>query len=299
MLTLLSKGVPTKLLKFFLLKIFLICHRCQDTGGQPWAGNISTNFRKISKRSKWDTLGLGRNWLMKKNRSEKSRDTVPLIFKFLGTLCLLQIVLFYRSLSSTAAKKQEQRNKDLECEEGKTQGLCQPVGTLCVLLLLPPAWLGHKEPNMRTPSPLPPPQGCVGQSGLCLIPISASNLRMKVTYLESDWLSEHLLVFQLFDIRSGCRDIDCQNLTGFGHFILEDCLAIWPAHLDRGGTEQGRSNTSGEVAVPARSEEELTTVVLAKPNSKQMLTVVYIIILTYLCYTHEALIFYGKRLYIL
>jgi hypothetical protein len=64
-------------------------------------------------------------------------------------------------------------------------------------------------------------------------------------------------------------------------------------------TEQGRSNTSGEVAVPARSEEELTTVALAKPNSKQILTVVYIIIMTYICYTHEALIFYGKRLYIL
>ncbi len=29
MLSLLSQGVPTKLLKFFLLKIFFICHRCQ------------------------------------------------------------------------------------------------------------------------------------------------------------------------------------------------------------------------------------------------------------------------------
>ena len=50
-----------------------------DTGGQPWAANISANFRKNSKRSKWDTLGLGGNWFIKKTRSKKSRDTVPLI----------------------------------------------------------------------------------------------------------------------------------------------------------------------------------------------------------------------------
>ncbi len=85
-----SKGVPTKLLKFFWWKIFLICHRCQRhqwSTGQPWAGIISAIFRKISKRSLWDTLGLGGNWLMKKTRSEKSRDTVPLkSFPYLFTL---------------------------------------------------------------------------------------------------------------------------------------------------------------------------------------------------------------------
>ncbi len=37
-----------------------------DTGGAPWLANISANFRKNSKRSKWNTLGLGGNWSMKK-----------------------------------------------------------------------------------------------------------------------------------------------------------------------------------------------------------------------------------------
>ncbi len=49
-----------------------------DTGGQPWAVNISANFRKNSKRHKWYTPGLGENWFMKKTRSKKSRDTIPL-----------------------------------------------------------------------------------------------------------------------------------------------------------------------------------------------------------------------------
>ncbi len=35
-------------------------------------------FEKNSKRSQWDTVRLGGNWLMKKTRSKKSRDTVPL-----------------------------------------------------------------------------------------------------------------------------------------------------------------------------------------------------------------------------
>jgi hypothetical protein len=49
-----------------------------DTGGAPWLSNISKNFRKNLKWSKWNTLGLGGNWFMKKTRSKKSRDTVPL-----------------------------------------------------------------------------------------------------------------------------------------------------------------------------------------------------------------------------
>ncbi len=32
-----------------------------DTGGAPLLANISANFRKNSKRSFWDTLGLGGN----------------------------------------------------------------------------------------------------------------------------------------------------------------------------------------------------------------------------------------------
>ncbi len=30
-----------------------------DTGGAPWLANISANFRKNSKRSKWNNLGWG------------------------------------------------------------------------------------------------------------------------------------------------------------------------------------------------------------------------------------------------
>jgi hypothetical protein len=32
-----------------------------DTGGAPWLANISAYFRKNSKRSSWNTLGLGEN----------------------------------------------------------------------------------------------------------------------------------------------------------------------------------------------------------------------------------------------
>ncbi len=48
------------------------------TSGAPWLANISANFWKNSKRSKWKYLELGGNWFMKKTRSKKSRDTVPL-----------------------------------------------------------------------------------------------------------------------------------------------------------------------------------------------------------------------------
>jgi len=40
-----------------------------DTGGQPWAANISANFRQNSKRPYWYTQGLGGNWFMKKTSS--------------------------------------------------------------------------------------------------------------------------------------------------------------------------------------------------------------------------------------
>jgi hypothetical protein len=53
-----------------------------DTGGKFAAGVVDTGgaplLRKNLKRSEWDTLGLGGNWFMKKTRSKKSRDTVPL-----------------------------------------------------------------------------------------------------------------------------------------------------------------------------------------------------------------------------
>ncbi len=41
-----------------------------DTGGAPWLANISANFRKNLKQSKWDTLGLGENWFSK-NQKQK------------------------------------------------------------------------------------------------------------------------------------------------------------------------------------------------------------------------------------
>jgi hypothetical protein len=41
-----------------------------DIGGQPWAANISANFRKNSERPYWNTQGLGGNWFMKKTRSK-------------------------------------------------------------------------------------------------------------------------------------------------------------------------------------------------------------------------------------
>ncbi len=50
-----------------------------DTGGNPWAANISANFRKNSKRPYWFNQGLGGKWFMKKTTSKKSHNTVPLI----------------------------------------------------------------------------------------------------------------------------------------------------------------------------------------------------------------------------
>ncbi len=44
------KSVKTKYLKLFWLKIFSIAPSLNDTGGAPWAANISANFRKNLKR---------------------------------------------------------------------------------------------------------------------------------------------------------------------------------------------------------------------------------------------------------
>ncbi len=67
-----------------------------DTGGAPWLANISANFQKNLKRSKWDTLGLWGNWFMKKTRSKKSRDTVPLN-QYILKISLRQILIFWSS----------------------------------------------------------------------------------------------------------------------------------------------------------------------------------------------------------
>ncbi len=52
-----------------------ICHRCH---WYRWCTLNIANFRKHSKRSKWDALGIGGNLFMKKTRSKNSHDTVPL-----------------------------------------------------------------------------------------------------------------------------------------------------------------------------------------------------------------------------
>jgi hypothetical protein len=81
-----------------------------DTGGKFAAGVNSTRetggktcnrwrwYRRqfatgvIDTGGKWDTLGLGGNWLMKKTRSEKSRDTVPLNAWFKQNLVDLKLI---------------------------------------------------------------------------------------------------------------------------------------------------------------------------------------------------------------
>jgi hypothetical protein len=78
--SLLSKGVPTKLLKFFWLKIFFICHRCQR---HRWSILSCEYLREFSK--KFETVlighsGVGGKLIHKKNSSKKSCDTVPLSF---------------------------------------------------------------------------------------------------------------------------------------------------------------------------------------------------------------------------
>jgi hypothetical protein len=78
MLTLLSKSVPTKFIKFFSFKIFFICHRCQR---HRWSTLSCEYLREFSK--KFETVlmgysGAGGKLIHKKTRSKKSRDTVPL-----------------------------------------------------------------------------------------------------------------------------------------------------------------------------------------------------------------------------
>ncbi len=78
----------------FFMNQFPPSPRVNDTGGAPWDTNISVNFRKNSKRPKWYTQGLGGNWFMKKTRSRKSRDPVPLsnktFFYLLMSLTLIR-----------------------------------------------------------------------------------------------------------------------------------------------------------------------------------------------------------------
>ncbi len=78
MLTLVPKGVQTKLLKFFCLKVFSICHRCRWHRWQTLSCIYLREFSKNSKRPNWFNQRLGGIWFKKKTRSKTSRDTVPL-----------------------------------------------------------------------------------------------------------------------------------------------------------------------------------------------------------------------------
>ncbi len=68
----------------------------------------------------------------------------------------------------------------------------------------------------------------------------------------------------------------------------QDSKGVIPL-ISKPATEQGTGNTSCEAALQGRSEEKLTTVGLAMPNSRKMLNVVYNV--TYLSYAHKVQIF--------
>jgi hypothetical protein len=72
MLTLLPKGVQTKLLKFFCLKVSLTPVANLELRISP------RTFEKIRNGPNGKIKGLGETGSRKKNRSKKSRDTVPL-----------------------------------------------------------------------------------------------------------------------------------------------------------------------------------------------------------------------------
>ncbi len=75
MFPLLPKGDQTKLLKFFWLKIFSICHWCR---WHRWQTLSCEYLREFLKKIETVLMGLGGNWFLKRTRSKKSRDTVPL-----------------------------------------------------------------------------------------------------------------------------------------------------------------------------------------------------------------------------
>ncbi len=78
MLSLLSKGVPTKLLKFFWLKIFFICHQCQRHRWSILSCEYLSEFSKKFETFLIGHPGVGGKLIHKKTSSKKSRDTVPL-----------------------------------------------------------------------------------------------------------------------------------------------------------------------------------------------------------------------------
>ncbi len=107
-LTLLSKGVPTIILKFFWLKIFLICHRCQR---HRWSMFSCEYLREFSK--KFETVligysGAGGKLIDEKNQKQKISWHCPFKLydasKEMGKRCTVQwctwlkaIYVFYRT----------------------------------------------------------------------------------------------------------------------------------------------------------------------------------------------------------
>ncbi len=70
-------------MKTFLIEdFFSFATGVSDTGGQPWAANISATFGKKFEKVLMGHSGAGGKLIHKKTRSKKSRDTVPLILVF-------------------------------------------------------------------------------------------------------------------------------------------------------------------------------------------------------------------------
>ncbi len=102
MLTLLSKGVPTKLFNFFWLKILF--HLPSGGKRHRWSTSSCKYLRKFSKKFGMTLLVYSESWgklIHKKTRSRKSPGTVPLRFTFLSLLrhCADRLALdFWHSL---------------------------------------------------------------------------------------------------------------------------------------------------------------------------------------------------------
>ncbi len=71
MLTLLSKGVPTKWLKFFWLKIFFICHRCQRHRWSTLSCEYLCDFWKKFEMVLMGYSGAGGKLIHKRNQKQK------------------------------------------------------------------------------------------------------------------------------------------------------------------------------------------------------------------------------------
>ncbi len=80
MLSLLSKGVPTKLLKYFWLKIFFICHRCQR---HRWSTLSCEYLRAFSKKFETALLVYSGAWgKLIHEKKQKSKISWHCPFKY-------------------------------------------------------------------------------------------------------------------------------------------------------------------------------------------------------------------------